>query len=122
MTGERWQRIKAIFQAALERAPEERTAFVAEACAEDGTLKLEVEPLLKGHGELPGTPERASNGGLVAKLLSQAQPVEGKRIGPYRVIRELGHGGMGAVYLAERADDQFRQRVALKLIRRGLEH
>ena len=122
MTGERWQRIKAILQAALERAPEERTAFVAEACADDGTLRLEVESLLKEQDAMQRAPETAPEGGLVATLLSHAQQVEGKRIGPYRLIRELGHGGMGAVYLAERADGQFKQFVALKLIRRGLEH
>jgi non-specific serine/threonine protein kinase/serine/threonine-protein kinase len=122
MKPERWQRIKAIFQAALERAPEERTAFVAQACADDETLRPEVESLLKEQDALPRTVETAVEDGLVARLLGQAQQVEGKRIGPYRVIRELGQGGMGAVYLAERADGQFHQLVALKLIRRGLEY
>ncbi len=122
MKPERWQRIKEIFQAALERTPEERTAFVAQACADDKTLQPEVESLLKEQDALPRTAETAVDGGLVAKLLSQAQEVAGKRIGPYRVLRELGQGGMGAVYLAERADGQFHQLVALKLIRRGLEY
>ncbi|MBI1760014.1 MAG: serine/threonine protein kinase [Acidobacteria bacterium] len=126
MTGERWQRIKAIFQSALDRAPGERLAYVAEACAGDGTLQVEVESLLKEQDALPAEPgttvEGGVNGGLVARLLSRTQDVAGQRIGAYQIIRELGHGGMGAVYLAERADAQFRQRVALKLIRRGLEH
>ena len=123
MTGERWQRIKAILQVALARAPEERTAYIAEACRDDGTLRIEVESLLHEQHALPEGEERtAIDGGLVAKLLNRAQAVAGQRIGAYQVIRELGQGGMGAVYLAERADDQFRQRVALKLIRRGLEH
>ncbi len=122
MTGERWQRIKAIFQAALDRAPDERLAYVVEACAGDGTLRVEVESLLKEQDALPAEQATAIDGGLVAKLLNRAQDVTGQRIGPYQVLRELGRGGMGAVYLAERADAQFRQRVALKLIRRGLEH
>jgi eukaryotic-like serine/threonine-protein kinase len=122
MTGERWQRIKAIFQAALERAPAERTAFVTAACADDQSIQTEVEALLKEQDALPFSSATALDDGLVAKLLSQAQQLEGKRIGPYQVMRELGHGGMGVVYLAERADGQFEQRVALKLIRRGLAH
>ena len=51
----------------------------------------------------------------------QSRPVEGRRIGPYRVVREIGRGGMGAVYLAARADEQFEQRVAIKLIKRGMD-
>lgn len=51
----------------------------------------------------------------------RAQSVVGRRIGPYRVIREIGHGGMGTVYLAVRADDQFQKRAAIKLVRRGMD-
>jgi serine/threonine protein kinase/predicted negative regulator of RcsB-dependent stress response len=51
----------------------------------------------------------------------QAESIAGRHIGPYQVVRELGHGGMGAVYLAVRADDQFKQQVAIKLIKRGMD-
>jgi serine/threonine protein kinase len=51
----------------------------------------------------------------------EAGAMIGRRIGPYRILRELGHGGMGAVYLAERADQQYEKRVAIKLLRRGME-
>ena len=116
----RWQLIKAIFQAALDREPAERRAFVAVVCGQDEALQREVEAMLAAEVALP--PQPAPHDGLLARLLQQVQAVEGTRIGPYQVIRELGRGGMGAVYLAERADDQFRQRVAVKLIRHDLEH
>ncbi|HSM59138.1 MAG TPA: serine/threonine-protein kinase, partial [Longimicrobiales bacterium] len=127
LTPARWRRIEQILDEAFELEPDERAPFVDRACAGEPELRAEVralvaadrsagaflEPpitpgvavLVGGGGNDPGAPESAS---------------AGERIGPYRVVRELGHGGMGAVYLAERADGQFEQRVALKLIRRDM--
>jgi non-specific serine/threonine protein kinase/serine/threonine-protein kinase len=115
MTPERWQKIKSLFQGALEQAPQQRSAWLNEACAEDVTLREEVtqllaeEEMLGSFIELPAVPATAT---LVEEW-------NDRRIGPYRVLHELGHGGMGVVLLAERADEQFQQRVAIKLVRRG---
>src|SRR5262245_5319959 len=100
MDPERWQRIKDIFSAALELPTEQRTVWLASAAPDEPSLVSEVETLLAAHdkthaffdqGALAAVPE-------VKRQLEGA--VEGTRIGPYRVLSELGHGGMGAVYLA----------------------
>jgi non-specific serine/threonine protein kinase/serine/threonine-protein kinase len=98
--------VKAIVADALERDREERAAFLAEACAGDAGLRAEVETLLRA--DEPG-------GGF---LDLDRRP---EQIGPYRIAREIGRGGMGTVYLGERADGQFDQRVAIKVIKRGMD-
>jgi eukaryotic-like serine/threonine-protein kinase len=117
MTPERWQQVKELFNAALERDPAQRAAFLAEACAADPALREEVASLLAEEQQLGSfidTPAVAQ---------SEATPValRDRHIGPYRVLRELGHGGMGLVLLAERADQQYQKQVAIKLLRAGLD-
>lgn len=120
MTPERWQQIKQIFYAAQERDGDKRVAFLVEACAGDESLQREVESLLASHVEAedfiesPAFDPAAADATLNEKLI-------GQRIGPYRIIREVGRGGMGVVFEAARDDAEFQQRVALKLIRRGLD-
>ncbi len=122
MDADRWREIEEVLDAALDLPPAERSAFLDERCAEDVELRAEVERLL-ANSELP-TPLPASPldlaGELLARIDPQAVAEAPVRVGPYRIVRELGQGGMGTVYLAERDDDQFRQRVAIKLLRRGL--
>jgi eukaryotic-like serine/threonine-protein kinase len=127
---ERWQQIDDLFAAALERPPAERLAFLESACAGDHDLQREVVELLESESEA-GAVLGESATGFAAPLLPglrdglhDAEPAADplpERIGPYRVVRELGRGGMGAVYLAERADEQFHKRVALKLVKRGMD-
>jgi tRNA A-37 threonylcarbamoyl transferase component Bud32/tetratricopeptide (TPR) repeat protein len=122
MDQERWERIKPILSAALERPPGERAALLAKACADDTSLRSDVESLIAAHdgaGAFIDTP--------VLSILSSAPTAGstassrvGLRIGPYQVIRELGHGGMGVVFLATRADDAFRQQVAIKIVRSSI--
>ena len=126
MTSERWHQIEALFEAALAQPPEARAAFLDAACTDAGgrpdpDLRCEVASLLDAHAG-PGPVDRLAEE-LVAPLAraAEGEPAEGRRVGPYRVLRTLGRGGMGAVYLAERADGQFEQRVALKLIRDGVD-
>jgi eukaryotic-like serine/threonine-protein kinase len=121
MTPERWQQIKAIVNDALEREPGERAQFLAQACGGDAALRAEVDSLLAHEQpaedfieqpafELPTTLTTHGNG----------RPEPARRIGPYKLVREIGHGGMGAVWLAVR-DDEFRKQVAVKLIKRGMD-
>lgn len=118
MTQEHYRHIKEIFQDAIDLPLEERPAYLDSACGSDHGMRAEVESLLAAH-EAKGTQLMDEPLAKLAPDLGkqEAQDVPGKRIGPYRIERLLGEGGMGVVYEASRADDQFRQRVALKLVR-----
>lgn len=121
MTPERWQQIEEIFDSALEREANERAAFLNEACIGDEKLRKEVESLL-AHQERAGTVIQAVVQGEAQDLTDAHKIPDGpQQIGPYKILREIGRGGMGGVYLAARADDQYRKRVAIKLIRRGMD-
>ena len=111
---EQWRKIKEIVGAALEREPGERLPFVEEACAHDESLRAEVESLLSAYEKSTELSEHP-----LAGQLFHAFPHESKSIGPYRLIRKLGEGGMGQVWLAEQTAPVRRQ-VALKLIRAGV--
>ncbi len=118
MNSEQWKKVKGLFEAALELTPAEREKFLREKCGDDENLYNEVISLLKADHE----PHRILEGqALDAVDLGDDFAPEGSRIGPYRIIRQIGFGGMGAVYLAERDDGQFRQKVALKIIKRGMD-
>jgi serine/threonine protein kinase len=111
MTPERFRQIRNLFEAILERPPDARGAFLVEACAGDTDLQAEVEKLLAAHQQdtnlLAGPAVPPEN----------PQRLEGRRVGPYEILREIGQGGMGTVYLAARADRAFRKQVALKIVR-----
>ena len=114
---DRWQRLEELFSAALEQEPSQRAAFVAAEAPDDAGLRDEVLAMLAAD-------DRTAGYGLEAWLAAQAgvlsaTDLEGSSIGPYRLLTRLGEGGMGQVYLAERADGQFQQTVALKLLRAG---
>jgi eukaryotic-like serine/threonine-protein kinase len=107
MNNTRREQVEELFEVALEREPATREAYLEAACAGDPELLAEVQAMLAAHelGEM-----------LFAERPRGAPATPAEWIGPYRVIRELGRGGMGVVFLAERADGQFRQRVAIKRI------
>jgi eukaryotic-like serine/threonine-protein kinase len=119
----RYHRVKELFQAALEKPSAERQAFLVAACGEDLSLIKEVEELIEMSeeaGDFIEEPAYQLADNLKTKL---ENPVfEGRRLGNYQIIREIGHGGMGAVYLAVRADDQYKKQVAIKVIRAGSEN
>jgi non-specific serine/threonine protein kinase/serine/threonine-protein kinase len=115
-TPETWRRVKTIAGAALDRPGTDRDRYIDDVCAGDDALRLEVLSLLRAtvkaekHFETPA-----------GALAIDATPVVeiGGGAGPYRLVRALGTGGMGAVYLAERFDGEFEQRVAVKVVRGG---
>ncbi|HEX6307495.1 MAG TPA: protein kinase [Longimicrobiales bacterium] len=122
-----WRRIEPILDEAFDLEPAQRASFVDRACAGDAELRAAVEALLRADEEAGGfleSPDRAAAPASVRASDPSSPPDasarEGERIGAFRIVRELAAGGMGVVYLAERADGQFEQRVALKLIRRSL--
>jgi serine/threonine protein kinase/tetratricopeptide (TPR) repeat protein len=121
------KQIKELFNATLKCEPNQRRTFLAHACADDTTLRREVESLLFPTGEVPHFLEspvfEISAIDLAAQILGEEEEhsLVGQRIGSYCVDREIGHGGMGAVYLATRVDGHYDQQVALKLIKRGMD-
>ncbi|HST21710.1 MAG TPA: serine/threonine-protein kinase [Blastocatellia bacterium] len=122
MTPERWKRVREILEAALEFAPDKRAGFLDEACSSDSSLRKEVETLISSHEEA-GAFLQVAAVNEISKLFKDEvnQSLEGRIVGPYKLIRKIGQGGMGAVYLASRADDEYKKRVAIKLVKRGMD-
>jgi eukaryotic-like serine/threonine-protein kinase len=123
---ERWGRVSSLLDEALDLPPDERSRLLEARCAGDEALRRHVEALLKAESEAGDFLERgpattATTLREMALAEDAGDPASGGRIGPWRVVREIGRGGMGVVYLAERADGQFEQRAALKLLKRGLD-
>lgn len=110
---ETWSKLKEIFAGALERPADERIAYLDSVCGQDSSLRAEMESLLSAY--------ESSNGLSKPSWLdsSQEHPTEPKSIGPYQLLRKLGEGGMGQVWLAQQTAPVERQ-VALKLIRGGM--
>ena len=127
MNPENWQQLKRLFHTALELGPEERTAFLTEACDGDDELRNRVEKLLASYenaGSFLASPAIVDAGVIspVAETESDGSNDRiGQRIGPYEILREIGHGGMGTVFLAVRADDQYRKEVAVKIVNKGMD-
>lgn len=116
MHGPRWARVEELFWAALDRPPAERSAFLDAACAGDDALHREVTTLLAADATAGSDPLRGSVADALARTFeAEAQAWVGRLVGPYRVLRRIGQGGMGTVYLAERAD--VSKQVALKVVR-----
>jgi len=117
-----WERLNEIFHAAVALPPGERAGFLDKACADDAGLRAEVEWLISAHERAAGFIEGQAIAGAGQWLEDETPaPIAGRRVGSYRVEREIGRGGMGAVYLAQRADGQYEQQVAIKLIKRGMD-
>jgi eukaryotic-like serine/threonine-protein kinase len=119
MNVDRWRRIEELFAAAVELEPDQRAELLNRECAGDTALLKQVEALVVSEQEAGSFIDHAIGEAARRLDLHQAQPVVGQRIGAYEVVREIGHGGMGAVYLAHRADDEYQKLVAIKLVRGG---
>ena len=119
MEPERWRRIEDLFQSALDCQADRRAAFLDSACSGDSSLRQEIESLLSSYEKGSFTEKPAFAEGIKLLEALDEPSLAGQNIGPYRVIRKLGQGGMGAVHLAARADESFQKQVAIKLIKRG---
>ncbi|HEX3187107.1 MAG TPA: protein kinase [Pyrinomonadaceae bacterium] len=125
MTPERWRQVEEIFQAALDLLPEERARYVTQVCATDTDLRRNVEVLLSQHDSAGDMLDHSLYGdtdnSLFDSFIDEKDPMLGRRLGAYRIEREIGRGGMGAVYEAVRVDNEFNKRAAIKLVKRGMD-
>jgi serine/threonine-protein kinase len=121
---ERWRRIGQALDAALAADPEHWPAVLDAACAGAPDVRREVEELLARGDDARcflESPPVSAAAAVLAEARTASGPEPGGRVGAYRIEREIGRGGMSRVFLAQRADGQFEQRVALKLLRPGLD-
>ncbi len=122
MKANEWGKIKDVFAQVLEQPETGRAEFLKAACAGDGAMRAEIESLLKAYDETKPLIERSDFGASSLLFTDEAADEDfyaGKQFGHYRIEREIGRGGMGAVFLAERIDGEFNQQVALKIVRRS---
>jgi eukaryotic-like serine/threonine-protein kinase len=114
-----WGRVQELFFAAADLPPAEQHRFLDEVCAGDADLRREVDSLLAADRTHSHDIDMALE--TAAQQMLGTDPVVGKRLGPWRVGREIGRGGMGIVYLVVRDDAHFQKQAALKLIRAGMD-
>jgi tetratricopeptide (TPR) repeat protein len=114
---DRWKQVRAVLEDALDQPASERAQFIAQACAGDAELQAEVEEYLRC--------EELADYALPVSEWIRDDPhdieevPDPERVGAYRILRRIGEGGMGVVYLAERDDGEYKQHVALKIIKPG---
>ena len=119
MTPERWAQVREVLYAVLDLDPDQRAQYLDGISADDHVLREEVESFVLSHGQI--------DAGFLKTIAGDAAGTEGRPawlgrlIGPYRIVEELGSGGMGEVYRAVRADDQYQKQVAVKIARRGFD-
>jgi len=126
---ERWLRIKALFAAASEQPPDAVGAWLDAHCGDDAELRRELQSLLASHQSAAGfmeTPAIAGPGAATAVVDRVVPSIQAamihRRLGSYRLVAELGRGGMGVVYLGERDDRAFDRQVAIKMVHGGVLH
>ena len=132
MPDERWQKIEEIFEIAVELPADERESYLERECGGDAELRREVEQLISADKDAEEFIEEPLLGTNTLANFLKEDPEDtiessvpphflGRRVGAYRLVRELGRGGMGAVFLARRDDAEFKKSVAIKLIKRGMD-
>ena len=125
MTPERWQRIESLVEAALQLETGDRRRFLDVECGDDDELKRRAAAMLRSYGQAESFLERPAalswlaegEGAMAESSTTIARPGALEAIGPYRILDEIGRGGMGSVFLAARRDGEYERRVAIKLIR-----
>lgn len=123
---DRWRAVERVLDLALAEDPQRWPAVLDASCSGDPELRAEVESFLQhvpNAHRYPLSPPSAMAAAIVAEAIGPEHDARdvGRRVGAYRLLEEVGRGGMARVFLAERADGQFEQRVALKLLRPGLD-
>ena len=120
MQADRWERIKEVFSAAADRDLTARRAYLEEACRGDCALRAEVESLLQAHDETGDFIERPAAQRAFGLDLDPPRPSWiGRRVGAYRIVAEIGRGGMSEVFKGVRADDEYHKEVAVKVLLPG---
>jgi eukaryotic-like serine/threonine-protein kinase len=119
LTPERWQQIKELFAAAQDHDPTARPSFLVAVCA-DPLLRAEVESLLSA-AEGESSAANLSGESTNSSAIERPDPIIGQRMGAYEVRKRIGRGGMATVYLASRADQEYKKQVAIKMLRPELD-
>jgi tetratricopeptide (TPR) repeat protein/tRNA A-37 threonylcarbamoyl transferase component Bud32 len=119
LPGDIWTKVETLFLEAAELSAPARESFVRDRCGGDARIREEVLSLLPYCDEDP--PDLLAALGAGAAAVIEEEPAAGLMLGPYRIESEIGRGGMAVVYLAVRADGEFQKRVAIKLIKRGMD-
>ena len=118
----RWQKIQSLFEAVADFAPEDRAAHLARSCGNDVQLRRSVESLLESDRRTEDPLVNAVGAAAESLLQDHEDRLLGTRIGAYRVVSILGHGGMSTVYRGERDDRQYQQTVAVKVLHHSTLH
>jgi WD40 repeat protein/serine/threonine protein kinase len=123
LSPDQWRRVETLYAQAAELETGARAAFLDEACRDDAGVRARVDALLGARRRSGGF--LATPAGDLSELTGHGEPARdddgARRLGPWRLLRRIGAGGMGSVWLAERADGRYDRRVAVKLIRSGLD-
>ena len=123
MRPERWQQVREVLDSAIGLSADERGAYLDEVCSGDVELHAEVKSLLRSHQEA-GSVFLQIPAVDLKRVMPDSSPAAsrvGRRIGVYQIVEEIGHGGMGEVYRAARADGQYDKQVAIKFVRGGFD-
>ena len=118
--GSNWDQVQETFLQTADLPISERAAFLERACNGDAGLRSEVEALLRADSAGDAAIAAAIESEVTA-LLDEDSLLVGTRLGPYRLLKEIGRGGMGSVYLGERDDEQYKKQVAIKVVKRGMD-
>lgn len=128
LTQNRWQQIDMLFAKVLEKPSQERNLFLKQTCGPDTDLLNHVEKLLRVHDEAQKILGNSASvfaapliPGLIEEVSDNQQEKQGTKIGPYEILEEIGRGGMGSVYLVKNEGAPYQKKVALKLIRPGMD-